>query len=73
MGLVEEEGWGFNAPAERSTGFFQKETPSHAPPSQSPPISSSFSSFSFFHTAMPSGHWLIVGKKQQLNRQENTL
>lgn len=31
MGLLEEEGWGFNVPAERSTGFFQKETPSHAP------------------------------------------
>lgn len=31
MGLLEEEACEFNAPAERSTGFFQKETPSHAP------------------------------------------
>lgn len=41
------------------------------PPQPSPPISSSFFP-SFFHTAMPSGHWCIVGKKQQLKRQENT-
>lgn len=61
MGLIERRRFGgLNMPAERSTGFFQKETPSHA---SSPPTL--HLSLPFSHTAMPSSHGCIVGKKKK--------